>query len=117
MDGDGLELADLGYQVVADSGLPASDESRLAYSAGAFDAVVCLARSSAVRGLLNAFQCLLRSGGRAIVAVTLDEVVRQPLPAGFRLLETAYAVAAGHEWTFTSDAAVGESPRARGAAS
>src|SRR5258708_10756085 len=110
MDGDGLELADLGYQVVADSGLPASDESRYAYSAGAFDAVVCLARSSAVRGLLNAFQCLLRSGGRAIVAVTLDEGGRQPPPAGLRLLGTAYAVGARHASTYTAHQAVVDSP-------
>jgi hypothetical protein len=114
-DTDVLELADLGYQVVADNRLPAPNESDAAHPSGAFDAVVWLARSGAGRDVLSAFQCALRSGGRAVVRLALADAVHQPLPADFRLLEAAYAVADGHDWTYTSDATVVESLRARGA--
>jgi hypothetical protein len=114
-DEDALELSDLGYQVVADNRLTPDNGSEPAYPNGGFDAVVWLARSGAGRGLLSAFQCLLRSGGRAVVRLTLDESVPQALPADFRLLEAAFAVAEGHDWTYTTDAAVVASLRARGA--
>jgi hypothetical protein len=114
-DGDALELADLGYQVVADNRMTPDNAVDPAYPASAFDGAVWLARSGAGRGLLSAFQCVLRSGGRAVVRLTLDEPVKQALPADFRLLEAAYALSEGHDWTYTSDAALVNSLRARGA--
>ena len=112
--GEALNLATLGYQVVTDNGSALEQETKPAHVDAAFAAVVCLSRSCAVHKLFQGFYNVLRSGGRAVVTVPLADPVRQSPPNGFRLLETAYAVRAGHNWTYTTDAAVVESLQTRG---
>jgi hypothetical protein len=98
--GDDLGLTALGYHVVENVSTAAHADAR-------FDAVVCLAPGIGHEHWPDR----LRPGGRAVVAVRLDGV--QP-PPGFRLLETAYALAGESDWTYTSDPAVVAALRARG---
>ncbi len=96
--GDDLGLTALGYHVV-------ESVSTAAHGEAALDAVVCVAPD----GWANWSACL-RPGGRAVVAVRLDAVQSPP---GFRLLETAYALAGERDWTYTSDPAVSMTLQAR----
>jgi hypothetical protein len=114
--GEGSDLAMLGYRVVADSGLTADVKPKLAHPNNAFDGVVCLERRGADRDWFNGFHRILRPGGRAIVGLTPENAAAHfpPVPNGFRLLETAYALNGDGAWTYTSDAPVVASLAARG---
>jgi hypothetical protein len=114
--GDGSELAMLGYRVIADSGLTVDEAPKLAHPDNAFDGVVYLARRGADRVWFERFQRMLRPRGRAVLGLTLENAAAHfpPVPNGFRLLETAYALNGDGAWTYTSDAAVVASLGARG---
>jgi hypothetical protein len=114
--GDGSELAMLGYRVVSDNSLTANDARKLAHPDNAFDGIVCLGRRVADREWFDGFQRILRTGGRAIAGLTVENAAVHSalVPHGFRLLETAYALGGDGAWTYTSDAAVVASLGARG---
>jgi hypothetical protein len=116
-DGSGLDFGALGYQVMTDNQSTADRLAKPAYPESAFDVVVCLPRSGGSPELLSAFHCGLRSGGRAIFSLNLDNLVAasELLPPSFRLLETAYVVSGDQDWTYTSDVDLVKSLGARGA--